>query len=75
MKPQRGKLHNQKGNIMFKEEIFTLWEDDIKAIDMADHATPPAHLEGDWDEWEWNDWEIFDGENPKHGLKSMLMGT
>lgn len=50
---------------MFKEEIFTLWEDDVKAIDMADHATPPAHLEGDWDEWEWNDWEIFDGEKPE----------
>ena len=42
---------------MFKDETFEMWDDDTKALDMADHATPPANMGEDVDNWSEEDWE------------------
>ena len=42
---------------MFKENKFTMWDDETKAINMADHVNPPEDMEGDWDDWSEEDEE------------------
>ena len=42
---------------MFKNETFEMWDDDTKALNMADHATPPEDMEDeDFDNWGEEDW-------------------
>ena len=41
---------------MFKDETFEMWDDNTKAINMSDHATPPEDMDEDWDNWGEEDW-------------------
>ena len=36
---------------MFKDETFEMWDDNTKAINMSDHATPPEDMDEAWDNW------------------------
>lgn len=42
---------------MFKDNKFSMWDDETKAINMADHVNPPEDMEGDWDDWSEEDIE------------------